>query len=105
MVVSLVPQGTFVTGMKTEPVTAELTSETRYVNLCLLCLNEMRRICFDMRLLSTLVSYISMNRSGPGAHRLGLVTSFYTTRYIVCMFVMGFPNEACYSLISVCNEL
>jgi hypothetical protein len=55
--------------------------------------------------LSTCVSYISMNGPGPGAHRSGLVTGFYTTRYIVDMFVTGFPNEACYSLINVCNEL
>jgi hypothetical protein len=56
-------------------------------------------------MLSTCVSYISMNGPGPGAHRLGLVTGFYTTRHIVGMFVTGFPNEARYSLISVCNEL
>jgi hypothetical protein len=46
-----------------------------------------------------------MNGPGPGAHRSGLVTGFYTTRYIVGMFVTVFPNEAHYSLISVCNEL
>jgi hypothetical protein len=46
-----------------------------------------------------------MNGPGFGAHRLELVTSFYTARYIVGMFVTGFPNEARYSLISVCNEL
>jgi hypothetical protein len=57
------------------------------------------------RLLSTYISYILMNGSGPGAHRSGLVTGLYTARYIVVMFVMGFPNEARYSLISVCNEL
>jgi hypothetical protein len=45
-----------------------------------------------------------MNGLGPGAHRPGLVTGFYSARYIVGMFVMGFPNEARYSLISVCNE-
>jgi hypothetical protein len=44
-------------------------------------------------------------RTGPGAHRSGLVTGFYTARYIVGIFVMGFPNEARYLLISVCNEL
>jgi hypothetical protein len=55
--------------------------------------------------LSTCVSYISMNGSSPRAHRSGLVTGFYTARYIVAMFVTGFPNEARYSLISVCNEL
>jgi hypothetical protein len=44
-----------------------------------------------------------MNRPGPGSHRSGLVTGFYTARYIVCMFVTGFPNEARYSLISVCT--
>jgi hypothetical protein len=46
-----------------------------------------------------------MNGPGPGAHRSELVTSFYTARYIVGMFVTGFPNEAHYSLLSVCNEL
>jgi hypothetical protein len=46
--VSLGPQGTLVTGMKTEPVTVKLTSKTRSVNL-LLCLDEMRRICFYTR--------------------------------------------------------
>jgi hypothetical protein len=55
--------------------------------------------------LSNCVSYISMNGPGPGAHRSGLVTGFYNARYIVVMFVTGFPNEARYSLISVCNEL
>jgi hypothetical protein len=30
---------------------------------------------------------------------------FYTARYIVDIFVTGFPNEARYLLISVCNEL
>jgi hypothetical protein len=29
----------------------------------------------------------------------------YTARYIVGIFVTGFPNEARYLLISVCNEL
>jgi hypothetical protein len=84
------------------------------VNLRLLCLNEMRRIHFHARLLplderrcvlSTYVSYISMNGPGLGAHPSGLVTGFCTARYIVGMFVTGFPNEARYSLISVCNEL
>jgi hypothetical protein len=46
MDVSLGPQGTLVMGMKTEPVTVKLTSETRSVNLRLLCLDEMRRILF-----------------------------------------------------------
>jgi hypothetical protein len=46
-----------------------------------------------------------MNGSGPGAHRSGLVMGFYTTRYIVGIFVTGFSNEAHYLLISVCNEL
>jgi hypothetical protein len=44
-------------------------------------------------------------RPSPGAHRFGLVTGFYTARYIVGIFVTGFSNEACYLLISVCNEL
>jgi hypothetical protein len=55
--------------------------------------------------LSTYVSYISTNGPGLGAHRSGLVTGFYTAGYIVGMFVLGFPNEDPYSLISVCNEL
>jgi hypothetical protein len=46
-----------------------------------------------------------MNGPGPGARRSGLVMGFYTARYIVGMFVTGFPNEARYSLVSVCNEL
>jgi hypothetical protein len=52
MAVSLGPQGTLVTGTKTEPVTVKLTSETRFVNLRLLCLDEMRIIYFYLRLLS-----------------------------------------------------
>jgi hypothetical protein len=52
MAASLGPQGTLVMGMKTEPVTVKLTSETRSVNLHLLCLDEMRRIYFYARLLS-----------------------------------------------------
>jgi hypothetical protein len=54
--------------------------------------------------LSTCVSYISMNGPCPRAQRSGLVTGFYTARYIVGMFVTGFLNEARYSSISVCNE-
>jgi hypothetical protein len=46
-----------------------------------------------------------MNGLAPGAHRSGLVTGFHTARYIVGMFVTGFPNEARYSLINVCNVL
>jgi hypothetical protein len=52
MAVSLGTLGTLVTDMKTEPITVKLTSETRSVNLRLLCLDEMRRICFYARLLS-----------------------------------------------------
>jgi hypothetical protein len=44
-------------------------------------------------------------RTGPGVHRSGLVTGFYTTHYVVGIFVTGFLNEARYLLISVCNEL
>jgi hypothetical protein len=92
----------------------KLTSETHSVNRRLHCLNEMRHICFYARLLfSLLKETLGFNRHllylderlGAGAHRSGLVTGFYTARYIVGIFVMGFPNEACYSLISVCNEL
>jgi hypothetical protein len=46
-----------------------------------------------------------MNGPGPGAHSSALVMGFYTSLYIVGMFVMSFPNEARYSLLSVCNEL
>jgi hypothetical protein len=44
-------------------------------------------------------------RPSAGAHQSGPVTGFYTARYIVGIFVTGFPNEARYSLVSVCNEL
>jgi hypothetical protein len=56
-------------------------------------------LVFNLRLL-----YLN-ERPGPRAHWSGLVTGFYTARYIVGFFVMGFPNEARYLLISVCNEL
>jgi hypothetical protein len=52
MAISLSPQGTLVMGIKAEPVTVKLTSEMRSVNLRLLCLDEMRHICFYVRLLS-----------------------------------------------------
>jgi hypothetical protein len=42
---------------------------------------------------------------GPGVHRTRLITGFYIARYIVGIFVTGFPNEARYLLISVYNEL
>jgi hypothetical protein len=64
--------------------TFSLLKETLSVNLRLLYLDE---------------------RPGARAHRSGLVTGFYTTRYIVGIFVTGFPDEARYLLISVCNEL
>jgi hypothetical protein len=47
MAVSLGPQGTLVTGMETE-LTVKLTPETLFVNLRLLCLDEMRHIYFYM---------------------------------------------------------
>jgi hypothetical protein len=56
-------------------------------------------LVFNLRLL-----YLD-ERPGPGAHRSGLVTGFYTARYIVGIFVTSFSNEAHYLLISVCNEL
>jgi hypothetical protein len=34
-----------------------------------------------------------------------LVTSFYGAGYFVGKFVTGAPIEACYSVVSVCNEL
>jgi hypothetical protein len=51
MSVSLGPQGTLVTGMKTELVTVKLTSEMRSVNLRLLCL-DVRHIFFHVHLFS-----------------------------------------------------
>jgi hypothetical protein len=54
-------------------------------------------LAFNLRLL-----YLD-ERPGPGAHRSGLVTGFYTACYIVGIFVTGFPNESRYLLISVCN--
>jgi hypothetical protein len=56
-------------------------------------------LVFNLRLL-----YLD-ERPGPGAHRSGLVTDFYTARYIVGISVTGFPNEARYLLISICNEV
>jgi hypothetical protein len=53
---------------------------------------------FQLRLL-----YLD-ERPGTRAHQSGLVTGFYTARYIVGISVMGFTNEARYSLTSVCNE-
>jgi hypothetical protein len=44
-------------------------------------------------------------RASSWGPRSGLVTGFYTTCYNVGMYVTGFPNEARYSLISVCNDL
>jgi hypothetical protein len=56
-------------------------------------------LAFNLRLL-----YLD-ERPGPGAHRSGLVTGFYTTHCIVGIFLTSFPNEARYLLISICNEL
>jgi hypothetical protein len=113
MAISLGPQGTLVMGMKTEPVNVKLTSETRSVNPRLLSRRNETHLfprvsafsrlkethAFNLRLL-----YID-DGPGPRAHRSGLVTGFYTTCYIVGIFVTGFPNEDCYSVISVCNKL
>jgi hypothetical protein len=55
-------------------------------------------LAFNLRLL-----YL-YERLGTGANQSGLVTGFYTARYIVGIFVTGFTNEARYSLISVCKE-
>jgi hypothetical protein len=46
MAISLGPRGILVTGTKIELVTVNSTSETRVVNLRLLYLDELRRICF-----------------------------------------------------------
>jgi hypothetical protein len=92
----------------------KLTSETHSVNRRLHCLDEMRCILFlCASAFSLLKETLSFNlrllyideRLGPGALRLGLETGFHTTHYTMGIFVMGFLNEACYSLISVCNEL
>jgi hypothetical protein len=56
-------------------------------------------LAFSLRLL-----YLD-ERARSWAHQSGLVTGIYTARYIVGIFVTGFPNEDHYSLISVCNKL
>jgi hypothetical protein len=68
MTVSLGPQGTFVTGTKTTPVTV---------------------IQYRRRVLLNCVSSVLMNEPTAGAHRSVLVTGFYATHYIVGMFVTG----------------
>jgi hypothetical protein len=84
MTVSLGPQGTFVTGTKTTPVTV---------------------IQYRRRVLLNCVSSVLMNGPTAGAHRSVLVTGFYAAHYIVGMFVTGVPNEARYSRFSFYNEL
>jgi hypothetical protein len=84
MIVSLGPQGTFVTATETKSVTVKSISEMRVVNLRLWCLNEWPRC---------------------GAHQSVLVTGFYGARYFVGKFVIGVPIEARYSVVSVCNKL
>jgi hypothetical protein len=89
----------------------KLTSETHSLNRRLHCRNETHlflrasvfsllkeTLAFNLRLL-----YLN-ERQGARAHRSGLVTGFYTARYIVGIFVTGFTNEVRYSLISGCNE-
>jgi hypothetical protein len=61
MAVSLGPQGKLVTGMKTESVTVKLTSETRSVNLRLLCLDEMRSIFLRASTFSLLKETLAFN--------------------------------------------
>jgi hypothetical protein len=73
MTVSLGPQGTLVTGTKTE--TETMKSYRRHV-------------------LGTCISSVLTNGTSFGAHRSVLVTGFYATCYIVSMFVMGVLNEA-----------
>jgi hypothetical protein len=84
MTVSLGPQGTLVTGTKTEPITVKSISETRAVNLCLRCLNKRAMLW------------------GPP---VSTGTGFYGARYFVGMFVTSVPIEARYSVTSVCNKL
>jgi hypothetical protein len=113
MAVSLGPHGTLVTGMK----------QTRYYEInirhafCELASpmsrrNEMHlflRASAFSRLKETLAFNLRLlyldELQGPGAHRSGLVTGFYTAHHISGIFVTGFTNEAHYSLISDCNEL
>jgi hypothetical protein len=75
MIVSLGPQGTLVTGTKTEPVTV---------------------IQYRRCVLLNCVSTVLTNGPAVGAHRSVLVTRFYAARYIVSMFVTGVPNEVRY---------
>jgi hypothetical protein len=84
MTVSLGPQGTLITSTKTKPVTVKSISETRVVNPRLRCLDER-----------------AMLWGPPVSTGNGLLGA----RYFVCMFVMGVPIEARYSVISFCNEL
>jgi hypothetical protein len=56
-------------------------------------------LAFNLRLL-----YLD-ERTGAGAHWSGIVTGFYTTYYVVGIFVTGFPIASRYSLIIVCNQL
>jgi hypothetical protein len=84
MTVSLGPQGTLVTGTKTEPPTV---------------------FQYRRRVLLNCVSSVLTNGPTAGAHHSVLVTGFYAACYIVGMFVTGVSNEAHYSLINVCNEL
>jgi hypothetical protein len=84
MIDSLGPQGTLVTGTKSEPVAVKSISETHVVNLRLLFLDE------------------RANFWGPP---VSTGNRLLRCRYIVGMFVTSVPNEVCYSVIIVCNEL
>jgi hypothetical protein len=57
------------------------------------------------KLIARFTDFHCQQRPGPGGHRSGLVTGFYTAHSIMGIFVTGFPNEARYLLISVCDEL
>jgi hypothetical protein len=50
------------------------------------------------------VSDVSTNGPNFRVDRSVLITGFYATHYIVGMFITCVPNEARYSVISVCNE-
>jgi chromate transport protein ChrA len=52
-------------------------------------------------MLSTRVFSISTNGPGPRAHQSVLVTGFYTTRYIVGMFIMGVLKPITHYLVFV----
>jgi hypothetical protein len=113
MAVSLGPHGTLVTGTNRAHYCEINIRDAFYEPSSPLSRRNETHLFLRVSAFSLLKEMLAFNlhllyldeRPGLGAHRSGLVTGLYTTHYIVGIFVKGFPNEACYSLISVCNEL